>query len=146
MIMNEHILNTKEKRLVKSIENFFTDEGFSKFEIYADFNSITNIEFKNNLFRLVLRIKPAELNCEEQLQISTIIFNSSIRHQGMFKRLIIKLVEFCKQYENMPILFCEVVSEKFVDKLIEYGGELLRDDFYAAGKYIAILPEKLNIK
>ena len=145
MIMNEQNLNSKEKQLVDNIAGFFTDEDLGEFEIYADFACITNIEFKNNLFRLVVRIKPTEPDCEEQLQLPTIIIDSSIRHQGLFKRLLMKLVEFCKQWENMPIVFCEVVSENFATKLMKYGGVLLYEDFYA-GKYIAILPEELNIK
>lgn len=140
MIKNEQNLNAKEKQLVESLNKFFTNEGFGEFDVYADFASITNIEFKNELFRLVLRIKPSEPNCEEQLQIPTIIFDSSIRHQGLFGKLMLKLVEFCKQYKNMPIIFCEVVSENFATKLMEYGGILLHNDFYS-GKYIAIVPE-----
>ncbi|MCD2348878.1 hypothetical protein [Clostridium guangxiense] len=145
MIMNEQNLNTKERELVESLNEFFINENFGEFDVYADFSTITNIEFKGKLFRLVLRIKPYEPDCEEQLQISTIIFDNSIRHKGIFQKLMIKLVEFCKQYKNMPILFCEVVSENFATKLMNYGGILLRDSFYS-GKYIAILPEKLNEK
>lgn len=145
MIMNEQNLNVKEKQLVDKLNSFFTNEGFGEFDIHADFASITNIEFKNELFRLVLYIKPSEPDCEEQLRVPTIIFDSSIRHKGLFRKLIITLVEFCKQYENMPILFCEVVSESFATILIKYGGVILHDDFYS-GKYIAILPEKLSIK
>lgn len=143
--MNEQNLNMKEKQLANMLDVFFTDEGLGEFEICADFSSIARIEFKNKLFRLVLRIKPEEPSCEEQLQISTIIFNESISNKGLFKRLIIKLIEFCKQYENMPIVFHEVVSEKFADKLISYGGILLNENLFS-GKYIAILPQNLTIK
>lgn len=145
MIMNEHILNEKEKQLVNKLNQFFINERMGDFDIEADFANIPNIEFRNDLFRLVLRVKPAEPDCEEQLQIPTIIFDISIRHKGIFRRLMTELIKFCKQYENMPILFCEVVSESFATKLMNYGGLLLHDDSYS-GKYIAILPEKWDEK
>ncbi|MBQ7757504.1 hypothetical protein [Anaerotignum sp.] len=143
MIMNEHLLNNKEKQLVDLVERFFQTYNFGDFNVLVDWGEIHDISFENNLFRFVFRIKPAEPDCEEQLQIPTIIFSPIKQHNGIFHQLMIVLAEFCCMHEKMPILFCEVVSNKFSTKLInKYHGILLADD-YNCGKYIAILPEKI---
>jgi len=77
----------------------------------------------------------ANAECEEQLQIPTILWDISLRRKGLFKRLMAVLVEFCNKYEQMPIIFTNTVPS-FANLLMSHGGIELGDD------NIAILPEK----
>lgn len=141
--MNEQLLNPKGKELMEKLNEFFSMNGFGDYDVFIGYEEIPQIEYKNDTFRLVLRIKPAEPECEEQLQIPTIIFDQGKRRQGLFHKMMMCMADFCKQYDNMPIVFYEVVSEYFANKLIEkYQGIILADDLYS-GKYIAVLPDNI---
>lgn len=135
MIKNAHQLNVKELELTQMISDLFAQEIIGNIDAYVDYSKPPKIEFRNELAVLHYLIRPKDAECEEQLQIPTILWDVSIRRQGLFKKLMAVLVKFCNKYEQMPIIFTDTVPS-FANLLKSHGGIELGDD------NIAILPEK----
>lgn len=135
MIINDHQLNAKERELTQMILDLFAKESIGSIDAYVDYSKPPEIEFRNELAVLRYLIRPKDAECEEQLQIPTILWDISLRRKGLFKRLMAVLVEFCNKYEQMPIIFTNTVPS-FANLLMSHGGIELGDD------NIAILPEK----
>lgn len=142
MIHNFQYLNEKELELTNLIVSYLEREGFGIVEPFVGHSFPHEIEFKNDLVRLIAYISPEEENIEEQLRIHTIIFDSTMVKKGLFKKLLDELVKYCNKHKNMPIVFTDVVSEPFKQRLLKYNGRVLSENFN--GYNIVILPEEYN--
>lgn len=140
MIMNEQYLNDKEKEIVKLLIEYFERVELGDFSVYVEYGTPCCIEFSNDLFRFAMYYKPED-DVEAQIQIPTIFLDSSIRHRGIFAGLMKVLIKYCAKNE-LPILFLQVVSELFAEKLVkEYNGKIVHEDLLE-GYFIFVLPEE----
>lgn len=140
MVMNEQYLNDKEKEIVKLIEQYFISAGLGDFSVYVEYGSPCCIEFSNDIFRFAMYYKPED-DVEAQIQIPTIFLDGSIRHKGIFAGLMKVLIAYCAK-NGLPILFLQVVSELFAEKLLkEYNGKIAYED-PLEGYFIFVLPEE----
>jgi len=142
MIMNEHLLNDKEKQIVILIRNYFESLNLGDFPIFVDHGEPHSIEFRHDLFRLIMYYKPEDDEVESQIQIPTICFDASIRHKGFFMGLMKVIIKFCLENNDIPILFLQVVSDNFANKLVkEYRGIIAQEDLFE-GSFIFVLPKE----
>lgn len=132
MIKNEHLLKEKELKLIKIISEFLNGENIGYIDVRANCGNPVYINFYNDIFIFAFY-------CEDEIYITNITLKEEYRGKGIFRRLMNHIVTFCKEYNNMPIIFKVVVIEDFENILMHYNGKLIKED--KNGKDIAILPE-----
>ena len=132
MIKNEHLLKEKELKLIKIISEFLNGENIGYIDVRANCGNPVYINFYNDIFIFAFY-------CEDEIYITNITLKEEYRGKAIFRRLMNHIVTFCKEYNNMPIIFKIVVMEDFEKILMRYNGKLIKE--YKIGKDIAILPE-----
>lgn len=132
--------NNFDRELINYLQQYFNDEKIEQLKVKSQpiDNNIYQIRFENEEIVLQFFYEAEDENCEAQIRITNILLKGKMQKNGLSKRIINKLFDFCNIHGDMSLWIYDLINQDWCKYLINHGAKMVKEETKFEGAILLI--------